>query len=268
MKAAILNALKGTSGQYPFHRDQLEYLGKDAEVNDAITSLLAGRPPSINTARVMRSGVWSDLYWLTGGVEKFNMHNFKIAPPKDITPVKPSEKKEDTMTRITSPAATATIKPRKYANGVIRLGILRQIVEQPGISREALLEDAQASHPDASYNKLTKCIWDLLNTSKTITQQGVLAKRVYFPTERAAEYVGSSAEASTVKTATPAKPINVRADAIDAGEFSLMLSDDYSLFINLGDEVFRLDPAQVARLARFMARVMTDGVRMPEGTLA
>jgi len=264
MKAAILNALKGTSGQHPFHRDQLEYLGKDAEVNDAITSLLAGRPPSINTARVMRGGVWSDLYWLTGGVEKFNMRNFKIAPPKDITPVKPSEKKEDTMTRITSPAATATIKPRKYANGVISLGILRQIVEQPGISREALLEDAQASHPDVSYNKLTKCIWDLLNTSKTITQQGVLAKRVYFPTGEAQAYLdkhGRVGSLPTVKPATPAKPINVRADAIDAGEFSLMLSDDYSLFINLGDEVFRLDPAQVARLDRFMARVMPDGVR-------
>ena len=312
MKAAILNALAGSTGQNPVSLDVLARLGKKADVADAITTLLEGRPPAINTARVMRSGVWNDLYWLTGGVEKFNMHNYKINTPKEVAPT-PAEKvcteaahmklqpkldKEIIMNESTTPLIGGS-RPSE-----VNKTIYDKILVHPGISLLELIKHALHKFPNSTEKKVRKTIDNMIRVTKKIRSEGVKNDRtLHLNTNKAPvapprlpaakpvaygkvitgpeaemlrgnpQFASSPVKEQEVKTPPqPATPVvdnpapavltaRTKSQTVADNDFSLMLSDDDSLFINIGDEVFRLDPQQLARLDRFMARVFPDGVR-------
>lgn len=300
MKAAILNILTGSTGQKPVSGDVLMALGEKDAVTDAIGNLLDGRPPAINTARVMRDGVWSDMYWLTGGVEKFNLHAFRVTPSKPIATVtSPQKVQKKTLIQkgeIMEKPSTEK-KPQKKrlrSSSEMSLKLLQKVIDHPGVSRVDLMAYAAMEYPEADTRRIAKSIWDMVNTSKTIRQQGPLAERVYFPIDQSktAKPLSAAVKKSEVRPAV--KPAVVRPEIKQAeaapeikqavkqsaaaswelleksvrpaqqhggsAEFHVMLSDENHLHLSIGDDVVMLKPAQTACLHRFLNRVSLGGV--------
>lgn len=190
----------------------------------------------------------------------------------------PEQKKETTM--------NAPAKPHgEQQPGELNTAIYNKIVEHPGITKAALIKHAQQKCPDATEKQINKTILNLIHASKRIRTEGGRGNYTYHlntgvsqpqakPTAsakpaRKAEVgkvvIGKEAAAlrsDPAPSKTPAAPNMPKAAAPNDSHFTLMLSDENCLHISIGDEMFRLNPAQVARLDNFLARVFPDGVRI------
>ena len=275
MKTAILNALAGSHGQNPVNVAELYKLGSIDDVEGMLHRLRDSG--EINSAIVTRGGVTSALFWLTGvlhptvkGQFVINKHTMADAAKKvreaaiEVQPntsilSKSDKDKENAMTNITQSPEFG------------RQAIYSLIVDQPGILLADLIRATQERFPDIPHKKILKTIDNMWRMAKQIRFDGEGKNRAFYAND------AKKPAAIPVKTASPpevkpAKSLPIAEkkaeqpaiDPVRQPEFSLMFSDENCLFINLGDEVFRLNPAQLARLDHFLARILTDGVRLAD----
>lgn len=162
--------------------------------------------------------------------------------------------------------------------------IFNKIVEHPGITQAALIAHAQHKCPDVTEKQIKKTMLNMVHTTKKIRVEGERGNYTYHlntgakPTKPAkpsktvaAGKVVFGNEAAALRgdpqpVATPASLPVAKQEA--EPEFELLLSDENCLHINLGGNRFRLNPKQLARLDTFLARVLTDGVRLADGAPA
>lgn len=201
---------------------------------------------------------------------------------KPIASISPAQKKEIPV--------NTTAKPHGGKQpSELNTAIYNKIVEHPGITQAALIKHAQHKFQDATEKQIKKTIFNLAHSSKKIRVEGKRGNYTYhlntgvsqLPAKPvkpakpskvvAAGKVVFGDEAAALRgdpqpAATPASSPVVKQEAEQ--EFELLLSDENCLHINLGGNRFRLNPKQLARLDTFLARVLTDGVRLADGAPA
>lgn len=291
-RTAILNALAGSSSQKPVNVADLYPLGSLDDVEGMLHRLRDSG--EINSAIVTRGGVTSALFWLTGvlhptvkGQFVINKHTVEHAREKrlPIAAIASEPDKETNMTNTTPEFG--------------RQAIYSLIVDQPGILLVDLIRATQESFPDIEHKKILKTIDNMWRMAKQIRFDGEGKNRAFYandakkpaaiPVKTASPPIAKQpvcrAEHGTGREVKPAKkpvspspvidkpfpavpPTCAKKQVIEDDEFDLMLSDSNCLYISMGDEVFRLNPAQLARLDHFLARILTDGVRLADGVRA
>lgn len=186
----------------------------------------------------------------------------------------PDQKKETPMNTPTKPHGGK--QP-----GELNTAIYNKIVEHPGIAHAALIKHAQHKCPDATEKQIRKTMLNMVHATKKIRVEGERGNYTYHlntgakPTKPAKPskavaagkvVFGDEAAALRGDPAPAAKPASspVAKQEVEQ-EFELLLSDENCLHINLGGNKFRLNPKQLARLDTFLARVLTDGVRLADG---
>lgn len=168
----------------------------------------------------------------------------------------------------------------------LNTAIYNKIVEHPGITQDALIKHAQHKCPDATEKQIKKTMLNMVHATKKIRVEGERGNYTY--------HLNTGVSQLPAKPTKPAKPAAagkvvfgneaaaLRGDSQPAAtpasspvakqevepEFELLLSDENCLHINLGGNRFRLNPKQLARLDTFLARVLTDGVRLADGAPA
>lgn len=171
----------------------------------------------------------------------------------------------------------------------LNTAIYNKIVEHPGITQDALIKHAQHKCPDATEKQIRKTMLNMTHATKKIRVEGERGNYTYHlntgvsqlpakPTKPAKPSKAVAAgkvvfgnEAAALRgdpppAATPASSPVAKQEVEQ--EFELLLSDENCLHINLGGNRFRLNPKQLARLDTFLARVLTDGVRLADGAPA
>lgn len=333
LKAAIRNALTGSSSQQPVDVATLCKFGKKVDIDAQIGLMLANR--ELNTAWTMKDGVQKTLCWLTGVISPLGsnmlvinrqrMESARDRPPlrtpsadlrtpsaeirknvtevqKTVTDVQQSatEVKPNTAkvqeTAVHQPAqkkeipVNTTAKPHGGKQpSELNTAIYNKIVEHPGITQDALIKHAHHKCPDAPEKQIRKTMLNMVHATKKIRVEGERGNYTY--------HLNTGVIRLPAKPAKPAKPSKavaagkvvfgneaaaLRGDPQPAAtpasspvekqeaepEFELLLSDENCLHINLGGNRFRLNPKQLARLDTFLARVLTDGVRLADGAPA
>ena len=214
---------------------------------------------------------------------------------ESATEVKPNTAKVQ-QTAVHQPAQKKEIPvnaPAKPHGGKqpseLNTAIYNKIVEHPGITQAALIKHAQHKFPDATEKQIKKTILNMVHATKKIRAEGERGNYTYHlntgairlpakPTKSAKPSKAVAAgkvvfgnEAAALRgdpqpAATPASSPVAKQEV--EPEFELLLSDENCLHINLGGNRFRLNPKQLARLDTFLARVLTDGVRLADGAPA
>ena len=298
MKAAILEALKGSHSQNPVRADDLIDLGVPGEVRSELESLFDNG--DVNRAQITRKGISHYYYWLTGIINPPVHGHFRDKPrlsdaeagkkrAEVAKHLKTINDKEKDMPRITTPAAPikADAKPvktdkapRHRSSGALSIDLLGQIIATPGISRVALVKFAAEKHPEATKSQFDKAIWDMVNTSKTVCFTGPASNRFYSATDKAQAHLDhlTTPVQKIIKPAKPEKPAKpvgcasrttvhemhptdtaLPSPVHPADTFNLMLSDENHLHLTVGDDVIMLKPDQTARLHTFLNRISLVG---------
>lgn len=262
----ILAMLDGYSSVKPMPFDVLvEKSGLlPATLRSVLDQMQHSLPASINSAKITDIGGVREVYWPTGMVAMRSgsqgiVINPLTAPRRQPLPQRleatAKPKPIASIIHQENQMATST-KKRIKASRDLGIAIYNKIIACPGIKRDVLVKHALSEFPDATNKQISKAIWDLVNTSKKVLQEGKSTSSAYRSNTGASM---PAAKPVSVKSAPAAAPVSLTdkpAEHVPNDEqFTMMLSDDDHLHLGIGDEMYHLNPQQVARLHAFMGRV-------------
>lgn len=300
MKTAILNALTGSSSQKPVKVKHLMLLGKPLEVDATLTALRSSgeiNSALITKNGVTQWMYWLTGVIDPSVRGMFVINQKRLIESRIQNPLKRADKVKPKTSEVTGAVCPGTGNPitaitpesipekeiamtnTAQTNVFGRWEIYNLVVAQPGISHADLIRATQAQFPDVEPKKISKTIDNMWRMAKQIRFDGEGKDRLYYaneikkpaaaPVKTASLPVKNQEAMPTPQSVLPVVtnqgpddlPACTQPPLIADKSFSLMLSDENNLFISLGDEVFRLDPNQLARLDNFLGRVLPDGVR-------
>lgn len=201
LRAHIMKALEGTSGQNPVYIEALRKIAARHDVEPEalyaeLDSLYAER--QVNRCAGAKAGKPYLAYWLTGAntppapfsiVKKPRTH---LLPRRDA----PSETQPTQAAPAAAPAKEPAM-PKQSANEALCAAMLKHIEMVPGLTGENLMQWVKKEHPGTDRGQFKHAI-KTLNDRKAVTTTGKTRGLRYF--------VAGAVTWSSEKKAAPAKP--------------------------------------------------------------